>query len=214
MKPRIETADRITQHRAELARASDVSLSVADTVRLLGNHFLCRNARRLPALAMQALLECTMDLCKVQVTLTPNAADEQTGATGDVEITLENDDRVCTVYEMKQKVVTLDDLDWAVQKVAGRSHRIDNYVVITTDRIDPAVSEYAATLYESTGGTEYVVLDCLGFVRHYLHLFHRRRAAFLDAYQSLVLDQPDSAVGLPLKEAFLALRRAAIESDE
>jgi hypothetical protein len=97
---------------------------------------------------------------------------------GDVEITLENDDRVCTVYEMKQKVVTLDDLDRAIQKVAGRPQRVDNYVVITTDRIDPTVAEYAATLYESTGGTEYVVLDCLGFVRHYLHLFHRRRAAF------------------------------------
>lgn len=57
------------------------------------------------------------------------------------------------------------------------------------------------------------VLDCLGFMRHYLHLFHRRRVAFLDVYQKLVLDQPDSAVGLPLKEVILALRRAAIEPD-
>ena len=62
---------------------------------------------------------------------------------------------------------------------------------------NPTVSDHAATLYESTGGTEFVVLDCLGFLRHFLHLFHRRRGKFLDAYQSLV------------KAAFLALRAAA-----
>lgn len=72
----------------------------------------------------------------------------------------------------------------------------------------------SVTLYESTGGTEFVILDCLGFAQHFLHLFHRRRIAFLDAYQSLVLDQPDSSVGLALKEAFLALRRAAIATDD
>ena len=33
--------------------------------------------------------------------------------------------------------------------------------------------------------------------------------AFLEAYQALVLAEPDSAVSQPLKEAFLALRRAA-----
>ena len=114
---------------------------------------------------------------------------------------------------MKKKLVTLDDLDRAVQKVASLSQRIDNYVFITTDRIEPAVRDYAATLYEATGGTEFAVLDCLGFLRHFLHLFHRRRLAFLDAYQTLLLEQADSAVGLPLKEAFLALRRAAVADE-
>ncbi len=32
---------------------------------------------------------------------------------------------------------------------------------------------------------------------------------FLEAYQQLVLDEPESAVSQPLKEAFLALRQAA-----
>jgi hypothetical protein len=36
---------------------------------------------------------------------------------------------------------------------------------------------------------------------------------FLDRYQALVLEEPDSAVSQPLKEAFLALRQAA-ESEE
>ena len=46
-------------------------------------------------------------------------------------------------------------------------------------------------------------------IRHSLHLFHRLRIEFLDAYQSLLLAEPDSAVSQPLKEAFLSLRQAA-----
>jgi hypothetical protein len=34
-----------------------------------------------------------------------------------------------------------------------------------------------------------------------------------DLFDDAELDQPDSSVGLPLKEAFLALRRAAITTD-
>gem|GEM_PF-5299947 len=43
--------------------------------------------------------------------------------------------------------------------------------------------------------------------------FHRLRVPYLDAYQRLVLLEPDSAVDQPLKEAFLSLRQSA-ESDE
>ena len=53
---------------------------------------------------------------------------------------------------------------------------------------------------------------CIGFVRHYLHLFHRLRADFLEAYQSLILAEPESSVSQPIKEAFLSMRQAA-ESD-
>ncbi len=65
------------------------------------------------------------------------------------------------------------------------------------------------SIYEKTGGIEFVVLDCIGFLRHFLHLFHRSRMQFLEAYQDLVLTEPESAVRRPLKEAFLALRLAA-----
>jgi hypothetical protein len=47
--------------------------------------------------------------------------------------------------------------------------------------------------------------------KHYL--FHRLRTDYLDAYQALVLSEPESAVSQPLKEAFLALRQA-VEADE
>ena len=138
-----------------------------------------------------------------------NAADQQTGSIGDVEIRLENDDCVVTCYEMKLKRVSIDDIDRAVQKVASKGVRVDNYVFITTDVIEEQIVEYAATMYEKTGGTEFVVLDCLGFLRHFLHFFHRLRLQFLDAYQRLVLSEPESSVRQPLKEVFLALRQAA-----
>jgi hypothetical protein len=67
--------------------------------------------------------------------------------------------------------------------------------------------------YEETGGTEIAILDCLGFTRHFLHLFHRIRTDFLNAYQEMVMAEPDSAVSQTLKEAFLVLRQAA-ESGE
>ena len=208
---------RLSQLQSELrSGAGALPLSSEAIVGLLRQHLACKHSSRLPVLIVAAAYQSAAD--QLGERLLPlqahNAADEQTGAVGDIEITLENDDRVCTVYEMKQKVVTRDDIDRAVQKLEGRSDRIDNYVIIATDRVEVAVAEHAAELYEATGGTEFVVLDCLGFVRHFLHLFHRRRVAFLEAYQTLVLNQSDSSVGLPLKEAFLSLRQAAEASDD
>ena len=75
------------------------------------------------------------------------------------------------------------------------------------------MAEYAATFYDKTDGTEIAILDCIGFLRHFLHLFHRIRSDYLNTYQVLVLNEPDSAVSQALKEAFLALRQAA-ESGE
>ena len=88
--------------------------------------------------------------------------------------------------------------------------RIDNYIFITTDPIDREVDEFAKSLYREMG-TEVVVLDCIGFLRHFLHFFHRRRIQFLDNYQELVLKEPASSVSQALKDAFLALRVAAQE---
>ncbi len=60
-----------------------------------------------------------------------------------------------------------------------------------------------------TGGIEFVILDCISFLRHFLHLFYRLRMQFLEAYQTLLLAKPESAVRHELKVSFLALRRAA-----
>ncbi|HXZ05551.1 MAG TPA: hypothetical protein VEH81_11995 [Ktedonobacteraceae bacterium] len=111
---------------------------------------------------------------------------------------------------MKTRRVTQNDIDRALQKI---NYKIDNYIFITTEDISEQVHDYAASIYERTGGIEVVILDCIGFLRHFLHLFHRLRMLFLEAYQELLLKEPESAVSQPLKEAFLALRQAA-ESGE
>ncbi len=70
-----------------------------------------------------------------------NAADKQTGSIGDVEITLTNEDRIVTCYEMKDKRVTKTDIDVALQKLSKTESKIDNYIFITTDIIEIEVTE-------------------------------------------------------------------------
>lgn len=184
-------------------------------VTLLEQHLACKHSSRLPVLIVAAAYQAASQqlgekACALKGHL---SADEQSGAMGDVEVCLTNDEQIVTVYEMKAKRVGQGDIDRALQKIVGCDPRIDNYIFITTDKVDDEVREYAAGMYDQTNGTEIAILNCIGFIRHFLHLFHRHRIRFLDAYQALVLSEPDSAVNQPLKEAFLSLRQAA-ESDE
>lgn len=190
-------------------------LSSEAIVTLISQHLACKNASRLPVLVVAAAYEAagTRLAESVSPLNTHNAADLQTGSLGDVEICLVGDDSVVTAYEMKMKRVTRDDIDAAVDKIARASSRVHNYLFVTTDAVDLSVAEYAATFYDKTDGTEIAILDCVGFLRHFLHLFHRIRSEFLNAYQSLVLNEPDSAVSQSLKEAFLALRQSAESGD-
>ncbi|MEB3178450.1 MAG: DNA methyltransferase [Nostocaceae cyanobacterium] len=209
---RDEKYQRIASLLADLKTLQDaIPLSAEAIVTLIEQHLNCRNSSRLPVLIVTAAYQAASNYLG-QRTLPlklHNAADEQTGALGDVEITLSNDSNIITCYEMKMKPVTVDDINRALQKISNYEPKIDNYIFITTERIDRYVQEYAAEIYEQTGGIEVVVLDCVSFLRHYLHLFHRLRMDFLEAYQKLVLDEPESAVSQPLKEAFLSLRQAA-----
>jgi hypothetical protein len=186
-----------------------IPLSAEGIVTLVEQHLRLPGSSRLPVLIVAAAYEAggTQLGERVKPLESHNAADRQTGSVGDLEITLIGDDQVITGYEMKMKPVTRTDIDLALQKIVGLG--VQNYIFITTDRIESDVKEYAASLYEKTDGIEVVVLDCIGFLRHFLHLFHRRRTAFIEAYQQLILEQPESAVGQPLKEAWLALRHAS-----
>ncbi len=191
-------------------------LSAEAIVQLVEQHMASPNSSRLPVLVVAAAYQAAQTHLgeRVLSLQSHNAADQQTGAVGDVEITLENEDKVITGYEMKMKRITIDDINRALQKITTYSHRIDNYIFITTDVIEEDISRYATEQYTRTGGTEMVILDCLGFLRHYLHLFHRLRIEFLEAYQVLVLNEPESAVRQELKETFLTLRRAAETGDQ
>lgn len=209
---KVEQETRMQQLLDELSTSCNgIPLSSEDIVSLIEQHFGGPRSSRLPVLVVAAAYKAAAQQLKetVKPLYSHNAADLQTGAFGDIEITLISDDRVVTSYEMKAKEVTKEDIDLAVGKAASATAKVDNYIFITTARIDKDVAEYAASLYRATGGMEFAVLDCIGFLRHFLHLFHRLRHKFLDAYQELVLAEPDSAVSQPLKEVFLTLRRAA-----
>lgn len=207
-----EQDTRMQQLLEELRTSQNsIPLSSEDIVSLIEQHLKSPKSSRLPVLVVAAAYKAAAD--KLQEYPKPlyahTAADQQTGAVGDVEITLVDDDQVVTCYEMKAKEVTREDIDLAIRKLANVGICVDNYIFITTEAIEKDVAEYAASLYRETEGIEFVILDCLGFLRHFLHLFHRLRLAFLNAYQEFLLAEPDSAVSQPLKELFLALRRAA-----
>lgn len=190
-----------------------IPLSSEAIVGLVEKHMNLKGASRLPVLIVAAAYQTAGQ--RLQERNLPlqahTAADIQTGALGDVEITLIGDDRVITCYEMKDRRVTRGDIDRALQKLVKNRKRIDHYIFITTDRIDEQVQDYARSVYDQTDGIEFVVLDCIGFLRHYLHLFHRLRAEFLEAYQSLILAEPQSSVSQAVKESFLSMRYAAEE---
>ena len=193
----------------------NIPLSAETIITLIEQHLNCRGSSRLPVLIVAAAYEAASDYLKERVLPLEahTSADLQTKALGDIQITLVDDDDVVTGYEMKTRRVIKNDIDNALHKIERSRKRIDNYIFITTDTIEESVQEYAKSLYEKTGGIEFVILDCVGFLRHFLHLFHRLRMQYLEAYQNLVINEPESSVSQPLKEAFLALRQAAESSE-
>ena len=188
-----------------------IPLSSENIVNIINQHLACPHTSRLPVLIIAAVYK-TIQATLLEYTLPLAAhttADSSTGALGDVEICLCADDRKVTVYEMKSKTVSTVDIDTAVKKIALSEPKIDNYIVVTTEPIDPLVSEYARSFYEPTGGVEVVIFECIGFLRHFLHFFHRARLEYLENYQALVMAEPESAVSQALKEVLLTLRVAA-----
>lgn len=205
---RDEKRRRMDSLLTELSAYNDVlPLSAEQITALLQQHLNLPHSSRLPVLMVAAAYEVAgaVSLEHARPLKSHNAADSQTGAVGDVEIMLSSD-KLTAAYEMKAKRVTRNDIDLALQKL--QVHQLEHYVFITTEPIDVAVSDYAKSLYETTA-TEIVILDCISFVRHFLHFFHRQRTLYIDCYQRLLLAEPQSAVSQPLKEAWLTLRRAS-----
>ncbi len=186
-------------------------LSAEGIVTLIQQHIASPHSSRLPVLVVAAIYKVAQKYLGERILPLHghNVADKQSGALGDLEITLLDEDNVVTSYEMKTRRVTRNDIDHALKKLSEHNAKVDNYIFITTEIIDRDVSDYAKSVYETTGGIEIAVLDCIGFLRHFLHLFYRLRLQFLDAYQELLLAEPESAVRQELKESFLALRQAA-----
>jgi len=211
---RNEQQNRIESLLKVLRTTSDaLPLSSEAIINLIEKHMSLNGTSRLPVLVVAAAYRAAGQYFRERnlPLQAHNAADIQTGALGDVEITLVDDDKVVTCYEMKDRRVTRGDIDRALQKLEKNNMRVDNYIFITTDRIDEQIQDYARSIYDRTDGIEFVILDCTGFLRHYLHLFHRLRTEFLEAYQSLILAEPSSSVSQAVKEAFLSMRHVTEE---
>ncbi len=191
--------------------SAEVVLSSEETITLIEQHLSCKHSSRLPVLIVAAAYNTAKNKIGEQIhpLLSHNAADEQTGSMGDIEVCLINDENVKTVYEIKMKKVLREDIDRAIQKIANGGESIDNYIFITTDEIEENIFEYAKSMYEKLGQREIAILDCIGFLRHFLHFFYRLRRRFIDEYQELVINEPESAVRHELKEVFLHLRQVA-----
>ncbi len=204
-----ENAERLRTLMSGLKASGDKShLSVEEIINLLVQHLACKNSSRLSVLIVAAAYKSAEKRLKQKILpLKPHtAADRQTKAFGDVEITLADDDNVVTCYEMKTKEIIENDIHAALEKIKRSSH-LDSYIFITTEPVKEAVQEIAKKSCSLTG-VETAVLDCIGFIKHFLYLFYRIRMSFLDEYQKLVLNEPAAAVSQELKEAFIVLRKA------
>jgi DNA adenine methylase len=186
-------------------------LSSEATITLIRQHLELPGTSRLPVLMIAAAYRAAEPYLREQVRdlHAHTAADVRTGALGDLEITLVDEDRVVTCYEVKDRKVTTDDVNQALHKLEKAPFRLDNYIFVTTAKEDEAVASYIYSLYEETDGIEFALLDAIGFLKHFLHLFHRLRGAYLEAYQRLMLKEPNTSVSQATKEAFLAMRQAA-----
>ena len=204
-----ENTKRLKTLMSGLKTSKDKShLSAEEIVNLLIQHLACKNSSHLSVLIVAAAYKSAEKYLKQKVLSLKShtAADKQTKAFGDLEITLTDDDNVVTCYEMKTKPVIKNDIHIALEKIKQSSH-LSNYIFITTEPVKETVLEFAKKSYFSTG-VEIAILDCIGFIKHFLYLFYRIRMNFLDEYQKLVLNEPASSVSQELKEAFIALRRA------
>ena len=95
-----------------------IPLSSSAIIRLIKQHLESKGTSRLPVLLVAAAYNAAEKYLgeRILVLQSHNAADRQTGSLGDVEITLVNETRIVTCYEMKDKQVSKEDIDLALEK--------------------------------------------------------------------------------------------------
>ena len=165
----------------ENLRQSDQSqLTVDAIVNILHQHLSQRHSSRLPVLAFHAIYRTIEShLNERAISLRPhNAADSQTKALGDIEVAVQESDEVITVYEMKTREITRGDVSQALRKLAQSQGDIKQYLFITTKPVSDSVAEDIYEINEQHYGVEFAALDCVSFVRYFLHLFYQQRGKF------------------------------------
>ena len=66
-----------------------------------------------------------------------------------------------------------------------------------------AATDLLQEVNERYSATEFQIFDCIQMLEHFLHLFHERRAEFLQKYTNFAME--DNAVSQTLKEKLLEL---------
>ncbi len=153
---------------------NDIYLLSADAiVTLLKQHLACKKSSRLPVLMVAAAYDVAGKYLSERMLPfnSHNAADIQTGALGDVEICLSDDNHIVTAYEMKTRKITDDDIDAAVNKIMRSLSGVHHYIFITTENIDQEAIKYVTQLNDKIGRIEIAILDCIDFIRYFLHIF-------------------------------------------
>ena len=115
-----------------------IPLSSEAIASLVEKHMTLKGTSRLPVLIVAAAYQAAGPfLGERHLPLQAhNAADIQTGALGDIEITLADDNQIITSYEMKDRRVTKGAIDRALEKLEKNRTRVDYYIFVTPDRID------------------------------------------------------------------------------
>lgn len=208
---RDERNSRLSSQLAGQKKSDPSLLTVESIVNIVQNHLSQPYSSRLPVLAILAVYKTIESALNERIVplQAHNAADSQTDSLGDIEIAVRESDEVVTVYEMKTRKITRDDFSQAVQKLASKKIGVKQYLFIGTQPISEDVEEHVRELNESHFGVEFAILDCITFIRYFLHLFYQVRINFLNIYQDLVLAEPESAVRFALKDVLLSLRQSA-----
>ena len=122
---------------------------------------------------------------------------------GDVEICLLGT-AVRYLYEMKNRQgVTVRCIEPAVTKIA-RYRAVSIIHLYPTEIIEESVANYAVKWYEETGARKSPSWTCIGFTKHFCALCSPRQPDFLNAYQEMVMTEPDSAVSQRLKRGLFS----------
>ncbi|GEM_PF-1259066 len=192
-----------------LQNLEGLAVSVEDIVAVLKQLLTLPRASRIPVL-ITAALHKTIEAClgyRVKPLESHTAADSKTGNLGDVELVLD-DGSVVKVYEIKSKKVTEADIYIALRKISALDEqerkKLKQYLFITTEQTEESVLLETRKVYKKTG-IEMAILDCIDFVRYFLHLFFPLRGKFVENLTQLIVAEPDSAVSYKIKEHYLNL---------
>lgn len=173
-------------------RRAKSTVTIAEITDALAEHFTMPKSARLPVLAIQALYDAMMphvaryDGMELVELSEHSAADEHTGAVGDVEV-IDCDGDVFEAVEVKHEVVVSDVIIKRAYDKVRESNANRYYILSTSPRSD--ITSFGQSLISdlsASHGCQMVVNGVLPTIKYYLRLLDEP-ATFLDAYTELLV---------------------------